>query len=276
MGSPDKAWESTIEPRSVANPFFRFPVPVWPGQWHTPPVTVMKMIKGLVGLALLPLCAAATLTLADMIRALPGAALDSVHAAWFAGGFVFWSILFVALPRPTRSYVLAHELTHALWGVLMGAKVHRVQVGDTGGSVTLSKSNVWITLAPYFFPFYTVLATVLFFGLRMRWSMDTYLPFWAAVIGLTWAYHVTFTLAILRLRQPDIHEHGRLFSYSLIYLMNLLTVALALGVVAPLDARGLGGIVAEHVRTCYLGVWTWLLQAVSWAAGQAETFGALH
>jgi hypothetical protein len=226
----------------------------------------MKMIKALVGMALLPLCAAATLTLADMIRALPGETLHSVHATWFAGGFVFWVILFVALPRPTRSYVLAHELTHALWGVLMGARVHRVQVRDTGGSVTLSKSNVWITLAPYFFPFYTVLATALFFGLRLRWPMDTYLAFWAAVIGLTWAYHVTFTLAILRLRQPDIHEHGRLFSYSLIYLMNLLTVALALGVVAPIDARGLGSIVVGHMQTCYLVLWFWMRDAGLWIA----------
>lgn len=222
----------------------------------------MKPFKFLLGLALLPLCAAAGLTLYDMILALPGDALRSVPALWFYGGFLFWVVLFVALPRPTRSYVLAHELTHALWGVMMGAKVHKVQVGESGGAVTLSKSNVWITLAPYFFPFYTALAAAAFFLLRLKWPMDTYMPFWSALIGLTWAYHLTFTLAILRLRQPDIHEHGRVFSYALIVLMNLFTVAGCLAVVAPLDARRMGGIFLDHGRQSYL------------AAGQAVQEGA--
>ena len=222
----------------------------------------MKALKFLVGVGLLPLCAAASLALYDMLLALPGDALKSLSALWFYGGFLFWVILFISLPRPTKSYVLAHELTHALWGLLMGARVHKVKVGESGGSVTLSKSNVWITLAPYFFPFYTALAAAVFFLLRMKWPMQPYLPFWAAVLGFTWAYHLTFTLAILQLRQPDIHEHGRLFSYSLIYLMNLLTVALALAVVAPLDARTLGGILLSHGRECYQTAGHWGAEGV--------------
>jgi hypothetical protein len=43
---------------------------------------------------------------------------------------------------------------------------------------------------------------------------------------LTWAFHFTFTLQSLLTSQPDIQEYGRLFSYSLIYLLNVAGIAL--------------------------------------------------
>jgi hypothetical protein len=68
------------------------------------------------------------------------------------------------LPHPVKTYVVAHELTHALWGLLCGARVSHLRVSEGGGSVRLSKSNIVITLAPYFFPLYTILVILLRFA----------------------------------------------------------------------------------------------------------------
>ncbi|MFA5043840.1 MAG: hypothetical protein WC567_07635, partial [Kiritimatiellia bacterium] len=73
-----------------------------------------------------------------------------VAAGVAAAVFVFW-----ALPAPVRLYVLAHELTHALWGALLGARISGLRVSANGGYVKLSQSNWLIALAPYFFSLYT-------------------------------------------------------------------------------------------------------------------------
>lgn len=184
---------------------------------------LLKPVKLLIGLALLPLAWALTRTLAHLFVSLPSFSAGIPAALWwFAGGFAFWIALWLILPRPARTYVLAHELTHAVWGLAMGARVSKLRVRADGGSVNLTKTNVWITLAPYFFPLYTVLLIVALVPLRFFWpSLQRYEPFWLAMVGLTWGFHVTFTLAVLQQRQPDVEEHGRIFSWTLIYILNL-------------------------------------------------------
>jgi hypothetical protein len=186
---------------------------------------MLKFFKFLIGLLLLPAVAALALVFAGQL--LHGAGLGEldVTTLWFLGGFAAWLLLFAIFPRPIRTYVLAHELTHALWGMIMGAKVSKLRVSARGGSVTLDKSNLWITLAPYFFPFYSALALIAYLLVELAWDTSTYLPFWYALFGLTWSFHLSFTVVILMTRQPDIHEHGRLFSYALILCINLLTAS---------------------------------------------------
>ena len=94
-----------------------------------------------------------------------------------------------------------------------------------GGSVRVTKSNVWITLAPYFFPLYTFVVAAVWLIMNWLWPpIQPYAPIFVFWIGLTWSFHLTFTVRYLRYNQPDIREHGRLFSYTLIYVLNLLTV----------------------------------------------------
>ena len=130
----------------------------------------------------------------------------------------------------------------------MGARVSRFRVGARGGSVTLSKSNFLITLAPYFFPLYTILVVAAYGALSLFYDLKAYEPLWLGLVGLTWSFHLTFTISTLRQHQPDIRIHGRLFSYAFIYLFNLLGIALWLVAVtestfADFSAR-LGGDLA--------------------------------
>ena len=118
---------------------------------------MFRLLRFLIGVALLPLCVAVTMALLDTLRHIPGTgSLLSPETTWLLTGYFLWLFMWFFLPQPVRAYVVAHELTHALWGKLFGARVSKLRVTSTGGSVNLSKSNMLITLSPYFFPFFTV------------------------------------------------------------------------------------------------------------------------
>lgn len=195
----------------------------------------MRVLKLLAGIALLPICVGATWVLYRLLWQVRPESLHQLEpSTWgLVLGFLLWLALYFLMPRPVRTYVLGHELTHALWALLMGGRVSDLKVSRRGGSVMVSKTNFLIALAPYFFPFYTFLVLLLFLGLSLFVATDTYEPFWMGLVGLTWSFHLTFTLAMLGQHQTDISEHGRLFSYSVIYALNLCGLCLWVVAVGP-------------------------------------------
>lgn len=191
----------------------------------------LRMAKFLIGLLLLPLCTALSMTLWRAIAILAQSPTRLPLLPAFAGvaGIALWAVVWLFLPPLTRTYVLGHELTHALWTVLFGGKASGLKVSARGGSVRVSKNNVWITLAPYFFPLYTFIVALVW--LLSAWlfpAVKPYSPLFVFWIGMTWSFHLTFTLRFLAYNQPDVREHGRLFSYALIYALNALSIAAAL------------------------------------------------
>lgn len=190
-----------------------------------------KFAKFLVGLLLLPVAAALTLTFwrSLLILAEAPTRLPILHVGATVAGIAIWALVWTFLPPMTKTYVLGHELTHALWTLLFGGRPSKLRVGDAGGSVCVSKTNVWVSLSPYFFPFYTVLVLAIWGTVRTLCPAarpyDPIAIFW---VGLTWAFHLTFTIRFLRGGQPDVQEHGAFFSLVLIYTLNLLTLTCAL------------------------------------------------
>ena len=226
---------------------------------------MLKLGKFLIGLFLLPACLAATRVFMTLLESLRMEEVTTLPRGvwWLAGGFIFWLILFFTLSRPIRTYVLAHELTHAFWGVLMGARVSRLRVSKSGGSVMLTKTNFIITLAPYFFPFYTVLVIVAHLVLQLFYDLTTYEPLWLALIGLTWAFHLTFTITTLLQHQPDVQEHGKLFSYVIIYLFNILGIGLWIVSVASPTLIFLARELLQESASVYGSLldWLWTLRS---------------
>ena len=84
----------------------------------------LRWAKFLTGLLLLPPCLALTMTLwrALVILAQSPTRLPMLHAFAGVAGIVIWAIIWLYLPPLTRTYVLGHELTHALWTMLFGGK----------------------------------------------------------------------------------------------------------------------------------------------------------
>lgn len=216
-------------------------------------------LRLLLGVLLLPACWGMTRSLADAILAAGGEEGGlSAEAIALLGGIAAFALCWAALSHPVRAYVLGHELTHALWGLLFGARPSDLRVAATGGSVRLSKSNVAITLAPYFFPFYTfvviVSALVTYAFLRPL----PFLPLWMFLIGFTWAFHVLFTLETLTQQQPDVKAYGRIFSWTVIFLVNVATVLVWLAATTPLSFQRLGDIVIGRTVAVYMSVGSYL------------------
>ena len=216
----------------------------------------------MIGLMMLPLCWAFSRIVFFLLQAVP--AESSGWTDWAIPlGFMVSVAGFFLLPRPFRTYVLAHELTHAVWGLLLGAKVGKMKVGKNGGHVMLSKSNFLISLAPYFFPFYTGLVIALWYLVGVFWDVSAFESWWLGVVGLTWGFHVTFTVFMLSQTQPDVQENGRLFSYVIIYLANLVAVALWMILIGEPTFRSAWALLRPEVAQVY--GWVGAVVLVGWS-----------
>lgn len=211
-----------------------------------------NFLRLLTGIALLPACWGIARALFDAVVVAAGESGLSAEALSLLGGIAAFAFAWMALSHPVKAYVLGHELTHALWGLLFGARPSDLRVGEGGGSVRLTKSNMLITLAPYFFPFYTfvviVCALVTFAFLRPL----PCLPLWMFLIGFTWAFHVLFTLETLGQRQPDVKLYGRIFSWTFIFVVNVLIVLVWLAAATPVTFQAVGGFIASRVISAYV------------------------
>ena len=224
-----------------------------------------NFLRLLLGLALLPMCWGVSLAFFDAIVIAAGTTgWMGPEALSLLGGIAAFALAWFALSHPVRMYVLGHELTHALWGLLFGARPSDVRVSASGGSVKLTKSNMLITLAPYFFPFYTFIVIVVALITYAFFKPLPYLPLWLFLVGFTWAFHVLFTLETLGQRQPDVKLYGRIFSWTFIFLVNVGIVLVWLALMTPLTFADLGQILLNRIVSAYvlLGLYSW--RAVAW------------
>src|SRR5512139_3795490 len=111
----------------------------------------------LLGIALVPFCLGCAWELAS---AAVTVAWVPLVPYWFFAGFLGYLVIHFLFRKPILTYVVGHELTHALFAVLFGGSVKSFKASERGGQVEITKSNFIITLAPYFFPLYTVLALI--------------------------------------------------------------------------------------------------------------------
>jgi len=192
-----------------------------------------RWVKFVIALFLLPICGILTQTFfTAFARATVTQRLWAAEEFWFFSlGVVLWLIAFFGLSRPIILYVFGHELTHAIWVWLMGGRVSRFSVTRDGGHIVTDRSNFWIALAPYFFPLYSILVIAIYGGLSLFMDVRPYGKLLYALIGVTWAFHFTFTCWMIPKNQTDLTDHGTFFSLVIIYLMNL-TLLIVLLVVA--------------------------------------------
>ncbi len=154
---------------------------------------------------------------------------------YFSLGVIMWLVTFFSLPKFLKVYVFGHELTHAIWVLMMGGRVHRFEVSAEGGHILADRTNTWIALAPYFFPIYSVAAILLYgtAGLFMDVSGSPYREILYGLVGAGWAFHLSFTVWMIPKGQPDLHYGGTFFSLILIYLLNIVLLAVLLIIASP-------------------------------------------
>jgi hypothetical protein len=209
-----------------------------------------RWVKFVIALFLLPICAVLSQTFFTVFaRATVTQRLWAGEEFWFFSlGVVLWLIAFFGLPRPVLVYVFGHELTHALWVFLMGGRVSRFRVGREGGHIITDRNNFWIALAPYFFPIYGLLAIGAYGLLSLFFNVQAYGRLLYAVIGVTWAFHFTFTCWMIPKNQTDLSKQGTFFSLVVIYLMNLLLLSAMLVLASPqISFANLGGDILTNI-----------------------------
>lgn len=178
--------------------------------------------KALLGIVLLPFCAGFLWQFAATAASI---AYRPLVPYWFVGGFLLYLLVHFLFKKPILSYVVGHELTHALFAMLFGGSVKAFHATERGGQVRITKSNFIITLAPYFFPLYTF-AALLAYWLARAAGAPMLEPWLVLLAGAAFAFHVILTLVFLGTDQNDIREHGAFFSYPLILLFNVILTAL--------------------------------------------------
>jgi hypothetical protein len=230
-----------------------------------------NFLRMLLGVALLPMCWGVVRAFYDSVLAAAG---DSggvtAESIALVGGMVAFVLCWMAVPHPVKTYVLGHELTHALWGLVFGAVPSKLRVSAAGGSVNLTKSNMLITLAPYFFPFYTFLVIVVALVTSAFIRPLPWLPLWMFTVGFTWAFHALFTLETLAQRQPDVKLYGRIFSWVFIFLANVVLVLVFLAAVTSLSFAQLGGFLVHRVLDAYVGVGLAAVAAFKWVVSKCS------
>ena len=129
---------------------------------------------------------------------------------------------------------------------ISGGQVKRMKVTSKGGHVIVTKTNFLIALAPYFFPIYSLLAIAVYGGLSLCFDVQPYGRWLYTVLGVTWAFHLTFTCWMVPKNQTDLRSHGTFFSLVVIYLMNLLLLCAMLILASP--QTSFAGFGADLVR----------------------------
>ena len=143
--------------------------------------------------------------------------------------FLFQVIFF----KPMSTYVFGHELTHALAGLLSGAQIKKFKVSSNKGSVTLTKDNIFITLAPYFFPIYPIIIILIYFSLA--WFMDiTKIYSWFLFFFfISLAFYYALTFYAIKVGQEDMKIYGKFFSLVFVCFINIIMVVLVLAWIFP-------------------------------------------
>lgn len=140
-----------------------------------------------------------------------------------------------AAGRGKRLYVAAHELTHALAAFSTGVRVRKISVRKSSGYVLLDSTNAFISLAPYFIPFYTLVVSAAYWAAGRFWHLAPYRPWFLAAAGFTLAFHLLHTAEILGGPvQSDLRKAGGpVFSLPLLVLLNCLGLAAAIKLLFP-------------------------------------------
>ena len=155
----------------------------------------------------------------------------TVAQKYFLFGIILYGVIQLFLFKPVYLYVLGHECVHVLATWLCLGKVTSFSVSSQGGSVSTSKSNLFISLSPYVVPIYSIIIIFAYYVINdvFLWGFLAY-KYFMLLLGLTVAFHVVLTVDTLKTRQPDFIRLGYLTSSVFIYVLNVTLISGVLGI----------------------------------------------
>jgi hypothetical protein len=167
-----------------------------------------------------------------------------------------------------KTYVFGHELSHAIAGILSGAKIKKFNVGRESGRIVLTKDNIWITLAPYFFPIYTFAIIIIYIFLGWFIDIKQFYGYFLFLTGFSIAFHAALTIYIISVEQSDLKIYGIFFSYVIIFIVNIAVFILLAALVFPddIDVKDIFLQIFSNVVDIYKFIYAEVLEI--WSAFQ--------
>jgi len=187
-------------------------------------------IKSIIALALIPFALGLLISFGKLAVSLLPLGSSEI---WFLAGFVIFFGVFLIKSVPGRVYVFGHELTHAFWTILFRGKIKEFNVSSKNGSVVTTKNNFLISLAPYFFPIYTFLIIFIFYSLAFFLPVSNYIEWLFFFVGISYAFHICLTAESLSIGQSDVRKTGKIFSYVIIAIFNIIIAVVMIKFITP-------------------------------------------
>lgn len=136
------------------------------------------------------------------------------HYYWFFGGGVAYYLVVCLLQRKNLDFfqTWVHEFLHTVMCVVFFHRIELFQASAKKGGVVYHYGgpNMFISLAPYTFPFFTysLLLVALIIPRRLRW--------FALFIGFSFFLHMHAIIKQTHPGQSDLTQNGLLLSYAFI------------------------------------------------------------
>ncbi|MFB0535413.1 MAG: hypothetical protein ACETWR_10565 [Anaerolineae bacterium] len=156
---------------------------------------------------------------------------DFYLVSWFTYGFLFYIVIYILILQHIIDFIeiFEHELGHAIVAWLFLKDVREFWVSPEGGKVNwLDGSDSLITLAPYYLPVFTIpLAVIQPF---VFYPIHLIIDF---LIGFTLAFHYAALFRKeFRWSQSDIKKTGRIFSFCVVCILNIIVLVIILCIVS--------------------------------------------
>lgn len=174
---------------------------------------------------------------------------DWKYLALFAGFFCFFiARSFMDSSARVGMEVLAHELTHAFFALLTFHKVKGISINpdDSGGNMSFEGDGNWlIIIAPYFFPFFGMLAMISISIYTIFAPMNLILN---GVMGFFIGYHLDTVGSQIHEKQTDLPKVGYYFCAVFLLPANLWMI----GSMMAFNSRGWQGVLTYQRLISYL------------------------
>ncbi len=180
----------------------------------------MRFLKFVAAVLFIPFVFAATFTYGKFFIDFAVRSFNEYWSFWI--GLFCYPIFQTFVYKPTRFYIIEHEVTHSVFAIFSGAKLKKFSVKKDNGSVVVDKTNTLITLAPYFFPFFAISFFLLwksllyFYPLFIKYSLIFY-----GISGALLSFHFFMTVSAVFHGQPDIKSEGVIFSLVFIFIVYI-------------------------------------------------------
>lgn len=160
---------------------------------------------------------------------------SSRWSVFLFGVLIFFPCLFAAKRIFPSGWnyleTLEHELTHLLIGLLflkipVGFRVSAHAGGEVRQIGFVATGQIWVTLAPYFFPTVSLLVVIIsyFAGFNNLTLLG--------ILGFTTAFHLVSNWGETSFRQPDLQKAGILKTILILPVMNLICYGAVLAFVS--------------------------------------------